>query len=220
MRASGTRWVGSHRAADVSVDVDAVGTQRVPDRHGGEIRSTAPQRRDRALFGNALKAGHDRHDAAIEQRANRMRLNAHDLCIAVRIVSDDAGLRTGQRRSRDSGARQLFGNHSGSDRFARGEQQVGVRGTALAVDKIQERIGCIWLGMASKRRHHRNGGESGLARIAHAVDHQLAQLCSGYRRAAKLEHGDSRNGRHAPTYPLRCNSSRICTAFVAAPLRS
>ena len=70
--------IGGHRAADVGVDVDALGVERVADRDRGEIGAAAPERRDDAVFGRALEAGDDRNDPALEQRVDCARLDAQD----------------------------------------------------------------------------------------------------------------------------------------------
>ncbi len=178
-RALDALGIGRHRAAHVGVDIDPLGVERVPDGDSREIGSSAPQRGDGTVFANALKAGDDRDDIALENFANRPRLDAQNLCVAVVCIGDNAGLRAGQRDRRDARLRELVGKDGRGDLLARGEQQVGVSAVRLGrAAQCEEAVGGVRFGCAPHRRNNGDDGKTAVARVAHAAVRKLAPLAA------------------------------------------
>ncbi len=173
--------IGRHRTAHVGIDIDPLGIERVPDGDRREVRSSAPQRRDGTVLANALKAGDDRDDIALENLANRPRFDAQNLCVAVVCIGDDSGLRAGKRDRGDARLRELIGKECRGDLFARGEQQVGVSAVRLScAAQREEAVGGVRFGRASHRRNYRDDGKAVVARVTDAAIGELAPLARGH----------------------------------------
>jgi hypothetical protein len=77
--------------------VIALRFERMSDRDRRKIRAAAAERRHRAILRDPLKAGDHGNRSALQQLADRMRLDAENRCVAGALVGYDTRLTARKR---------------------------------------------------------------------------------------------------------------------------
>ena len=95
-----------------------------------------------------------------------------------------------------------------------------LRAAAAPIDETQERIGRVRRRRPAHGRDHRDRCKTVGDRIANSCKRDGTLLGRRDRRPAELQHRNAARRVHAPTNPFESSNSKICTALVAAPLRS
>ena len=188
--------IGGHRAAHVGVDVDAIRAERVTDRDRRKIGAAAAERRDRAVFARALKAGDHRNRrrvraASITACGSTRRILASPCASSVTMPACApviACASTFIARSSSAKTAAAINSPHASSRSA-------LRAAGVAADQAEQRVGRIRRGRAAHRRNDRDRRVAGFARVANPRERDLALLARRNRRAAELQHRDARQSR-------------------------
>ena len=118
--------IGLEHAADVLEQLAASGAQGDGQGDRRQVGPAAPERRQLAVGADALEAGHHRHQALRQRRAQRARQHAANLRSEVRGRGPDAGLGAGERARRDAARLEPEREERGRERLAGGKRPIGL----------------------------------------------------------------------------------------------
>src|SRR3989441_911641 len=157
--------VGGVDAVHVGVDLAHLGFEGGRERHGGEVRAAAPERRDLVLVGQPLEPRDDGDLARVEGLADALGADLSDPCPRVGAVGADRRLESRERTRPQPYGLQGHREEGDRDLLARGEQHVHL----------------AWLG---RRRHLVREGHEAVGRLAHRRDDDDKLVAGRARRDA------------------------------------
>src|SRR2546425_83677 len=115
--------VGGVDAVHVGVDLAHLGFEGGRERHGGEVRAAAPERRDLVLVGQPLEPRDDGDLARVEGLADALGADLSDPCPRVGAVGADRRLESRERTRPQPYGLQGHREEGDRDLLARGEQR-------------------------------------------------------------------------------------------------
>ena len=178
--------VGGIDTVDIGIDVAAIRANGCSHRHGGRIRPAAAQRGQPALAREALEAGDHGDLAALHAGDQRVRIDAVDPRLGMRLDRVDRHLPAKPAARLATERLQRQRQQPAGDLFAAGHHHVVFR-------RVVERIGLAAkidqpVGLARHGRNHHRDLVPARLLLAHDVGHAPDAFGPGHRGAAKFHH--------------------------------